>query len=1165
MRRVATIILICSMIVNLFSFELDACAESLPYVVNAYVLHENFEAYEDNAKPDMVVYESQGSVLVESIDENKFLSLKTSEGQTLTNAEKSLGTLEDKVLTISFRFRQNIAQSNDNLICGLYSDSKEIVGVYTRDGKIYCNEETNIMLASYEVDQWVNVSFKVDLIADKVNCNGNSYGITPDAAINKYKLGIKYAPGFSIDDIEIITEHEIKDLAISGNSIITLPDRDEKSYTYSASGLDTYDTKVELTDVEWSLLDSSENTLNSSDISLSVSEDNNAIITVKPAATIGKIKLKAQAAGGLSKILDINVASLIEQNSYIEGFRRIAGDNKGEHIYSYELKLFDQNGDLVANYGDCEWSLEGLYGFEVPSYITIDANGNITVSGETPHREFINVVASSSRGNFQIKKKVLVTDFASYVTDTYRYEAVKNHVDTVLKDAGDIYHGTPLISDLLNVYDDEPGRIILQNGEIISTSNFESQSSLLKTMWCLSEFENTDYYRDVSVDYAEHMVDNYRDTKYGQSLLSGGHLAIDMELQGVNPASSPDRFIHESKGINPYWEPLFSADPEFAADYMKGLVLGHLKYDKDPRLAADRHWYIQDHAIDLGLWYNRDSYSSKPGVPIYDNDACTFVSAYSDMFNQLAAFYSHVTSDEDTGNDGEREEILGWIDIIYDCIDNVGYDPITGEYTGMCYFTTTRNRNPFESTYENQTNVDQCAKWNLNQGTPDEIQWYDRPDYDEAQVAQGDRLYLNVIDGVQTGDSWLISHKAELAELQKQLDQNYGVGKYSVEQFFIEPYYMGGGPANFTLSTALSECFDAFDLNPDDSEAQALKLKISKKYVHSVCNSVNLLYDFDKNCWRKKMTFGLDISDWSYPHNGYYGDEGKKVGTKKLDADVLFYLCKTIALGYDILQSIPEEEYYDDHLKKNMSRNNFENMLDQLMDVAKDVAYDKYFIGDIGNPFKGEAAELDYSTPSTDVTLILSLINLYMISENSDYLDLACVVANNIVNAQYNEKEKVFMDENSVMTKVSNKNTHILLALEAVLLDDYDKYIVIAPDSLSSDAYMELYITTGNTNISFIDPPYKHYTVSIDNEAKPLEIEIEPSFTLFVGDRKQISYKILPFDASQNVFWDSTNRKVATVSDTGEIVAVGKGKTKVRCVSKSSPNIVSKEITVTVR
>ena len=1166
MKKTTTILLICTLLLNLFSIVITNAAESQPNIITAFIFRESFNEYEVNSQPDMEIYESQGSVLIEAIDDDKFLSLKTNEGLTFTSAEKSFNAIEDKVLRVSFEFKQDVVRSNDNLICGLYNDTTEVVGIYTRDGKIYCNEEANIILDSYQENEWVNVSFEVDLIENKVNCNGNSYDITPDSVINKYKLGVKYSPGFSIDDIELTTQQEIKDIIISGNGTTTIPSNGENSYKYSASGIDTNDFKTQLQNVEWSLLDSSQNALNSNDISLSINENNDAIITIKSTATTGRIILKAKVTEDLFQTLDIDVESIVKQNSYIDGSLRIAGDNTDEYIYSYELKLFDQNGDAVADYGDYVWSLDGEpYGFEVPEYITIDNKGNITVKGETPHREFIDVIVSSQLGNFEIRCKVLVTDILSYMNDTYRYNAVKNHVDTVLREATDIYHGTPLLSDFISVYDDQAGKFVLSNGEAISTSNFESQSSLLKTMECLSNIEHNSYYQDKSVEYAKYMIDNYRDPFHGKSLLSGGHLPIDMELQGINLAGY-DKYVHESKGINTFYKPLFSADPEFTSNYIKALVLSHSNYEVDPRMGADRHWYLERTNPKLDLWYDRSLYKTHPGLPIYNNAACTFTSAYSDLFNQLAAFYTHVATDGDDSNDGEKHEILGWIDIVYDTIDCVGYNPLTGEYTGLNAFTTTRNYNPFESTYDTQTNIEMCGKFNLNQGTPDEIQWYDRPDYNKSSfVAEGDRLYLNVIDGKQTGDSWSILYKAEIDKMQKQLDQTYGVGKYQAEQFFIEPYFLREGPANFSLSTALSECFDAFALDPDNTEAQALKVKISKKYVHAVYNAVNLLYDFDENCWRKMMTFGIDLTDWIYPHDGYYGDEGKRLGTKKLDAGAVFYLCKTLKLGYDILETIPEEEYYDEHLKKTMSRDRFKEMLSSILNVAKDIAKDKDFIGDIGNPFEGEAPDLDYTTPSTDGTLLLSMLNLYAISGNSDYLDLATVIGNNYVSAKYDDNHKLFMTKNSVMTTVSNRNTHILLALEAMLLDRYDEYITIAPDSLSNDAYMELNIITDNTGYSKKTPPSGYYAVAINNTAKPIEIEIEPSFSLFVGDRKQISYKILPFDASQTVLWDSTNRNVATVSDTGEIVAVGKGTTKVRCVSKSNLRLASKEITVTVK
>lgn len=71
------------------------------------------------------------------------------------------------------------------------------------------------------------------------------------------------------------------------------------------------------------------------------------------------------------------------------------------------------------------------------------------------------------------------------------------------------------------------------------------------------------------------------------------------------------------------------------------------------------------------------------------------------------------------------------------------------------------------------------------------------------------------------------------------------------------------------------------------------------------------------------------------------------------------------------------------------------------------------------------------------------------------------------------------------------------------------------------------------------------------------------NFSLKVDDSKQLAYKAEPQENDENLSWASSDTKVATVSETGEVKAVGEGTSTITATSDKSNKQASVTVTVT--
>ena len=1141
-KKLISLILTAVMMISL----IPVVAVAEEYSVETLLYSENFESYTVGTKPQMDVYESTSSIAVAAVGSTKALHIKNINGISNATVEKKIDRIEKKPVDVTVKFMQTQTGSSNNKVIELRDGDKGFA-VYANAGAFYMGEKK---LCDYPANKWQTVKLKIDFYKSLVDVYVNGSLVAEDVAIetvgaDKLVFSASQSPGFYIDDISVKSTQTVSEMYIDGNDTLVIPRNGENEYKFSAYCKDENGERITVSNIDWLYSPADYQ-------GITVAEtDGGVLIKVESAVSEGAITVTASLDGGAySKIKTVHLKKVAPTDIRIDGDSRIAGENGKTYRYGYEVAMNDQNGETVENYGDFTWSMNGLNGYTVPSYITLDSDsGIITVTAETPFREFIELKAVSNENpDVWQKKKVLVTDFDSLIYDNMRYDAVKTHIDNVMEYAKDPYDDTPLLTDVINLNAKAPGAVIIKTGEPIITSNISVQSTLMRSMVNLSNFENDDTYRQKVKDIYEYTMDISPE----HYLIEGGHMAVDLKTKSNNPNSQSTQGLHETKGGFTYWTPLFWVDYDRAEILIKALFSGHSGMEsggvsaKNMQLA--RHWYTGKSSITAEnadvFWSDTSLYDWDRRGAVLELDIVNFLITYGEMFALLAQYYEAAATQE------EKDEILAWADIIYSSLDQTGYDPLTGEYTGM--FNET-NGSKYKPDWSNI--YDTWGKYGRH--------WYDLSNKSSSMVP-GDRFLTNTVIGDRDirpvseggegfgpssdGKSWVNTHYDP--------DPYKGVNEENW-MYFLEPYMFtrenscitSVGPGLFLLCDAL----------PEDSP---LKNKIIEKYTNSIYNYLNLRYNWSTSHFDAKMSWGLDVTDWRYPHFGYYASEGSKINGKVPENALIQPLAMLVYEAVELAERTDLNETATNTYPDKKRKEQLMEQAEYIWSVLRNLCKVNFMLGDIGDPFNGIPADVNLATTSTSVDILQGVLRIYQLYNDESFLKLASNIANNIMATQYNAGTELF-GQGPILITTANRILPIFLELEAVLLDDYDRLIEADLYSLPAYYWDVEYITDHGvkTNGIFLE---QLGTIS-EPGVKQQMLLIEDPFTMKVGESRKITYSVLPYDAPTGVLWNVSDPEIADISTSGVITAHKSGTVDICCVSSSVKGLKSKTITVTVK
>ncbi|MBR1969499.1 MAG: Ig-like domain-containing protein [Clostridia bacterium] len=1138
-KRVLSLLL--SLTFLLTSFTIVPFAEE--DIIRATLYSENFERYNVGDKPDMEVYDSLGKIYVDTIGASKVLHIENVNGLSLSTVEKRIERIEEKTVCVSVSFMQTQSGSSGNTVLQLF-DGENKLTILAQNGAFYFND---IKLSDYVSNKWYKLTLVVNLQTSKFEIFINSSKVlenenTELTAISGIGFVAKESPGFYIDNILVDTEQVFSEISIDGVSSAVIPRNGDNTYTFSACIKDSSELAIPISDVSWTW-----EPRNYPNVEIT-EKDNKLIVNVSSQAQSGTLIVTASVLGGkYTKSKEITVESVSAEELEIIGEPRIAGSSKADYVYNYDVVMKDQNGDILNDFGEFVWSIWGLNGYEIPDSITVNSsNGDITVTSETPYREFIKLKATSVENNaVWAEKKILVTDLQSYVLDNYRYNAAKSHVDNALKYAKDPFDDSPLISDFIYVPALEPGSLPLKNGEKLISHNIGTMSSFLRSMINLSNFENDDSYRQRVYDIYKYNMDIATEPTY---LYEGGHMEVDLSIKRPNDYRMTDNlYIQETKGGTIYRSPMFEVDYDRAALLAKCCFVGHAGfYDTAARwnhLQISRHWGVKTQALtptSVEQWWNDTSlYDKNRKGAVIGVSECQFLVGYSEMFTLFAEYFKAARTPE------EKEQILKWGELLYSSLDQTGYDPLTGKYTGM-FNETNGSQHSWTKIY----NV-----WEV----------YGRHWYDEGKVVSaGDRLFSNVILGDRDlrpvseggegfgpssdGKSWVNTHYDS--------DPYKGVNEENW-MHFLEPYMF---TRENSCITSMGGLFDFIDVLDDNSE---LKTSIIEKYTNSIYNYLNLRYDSQNSQFKAMMSWGLDVTGWEYPHAGYYRNMGSSIFNSKMpEVELLVPLARLSREAITLAENTEEDIAATNTYPENKRKAQLEEQAEYIWSVLRSICKKSYQIGDIGDPFNNIPPELDFATTAYSTALVEGMMCLYQIYEHEDFLKMAQVIANNIASSRFSEAAGIFMSNDTLLAATGAIEVQTFLKLEALLLDDFDNLIEANSYGSQIQYWDPTYVVENGTEGDKL--PFAYLTVLTEPEVQQTALIIEEPFTMNVGESRKIEVTVLPYDAGTGVLWDVSNPEIADISTDGVIKAKRTGTVEIRCVSSSVKSLSSDTITITV-
>ncbi|MBX3179856.1 MAG: pectate lyase [Candidatus Hydrogenedentes bacterium] len=223
--------------------------------------------------------------------------------------------------------------------------------------------------------------------------------------------------------------------------------------------------------------------------------------------------------------------------------------------------------------------------------------------------------------------------------DDHRFEAVVTFADNVLAKGRDVYGEThtPLFVDGVHVETGEPVRWRFEDNAWI-VSNMASQQNLFRTLAGLSRLTGESRYEDAAREAIAHMFAHQRD-KAGL-LYWGGHQFVDLETN--TNVGNFDANCHEFKNHFPFYELMWSVDPEKTAEFIRALWNAHIL--DWSRLDMNRHGA---YGRSMGALWEHEFGAPEP---FFEGDGLTFINAGSDLI--YAGGMLHLL--------GEEEGALTW-------------------------------------------------------------------------------------------------------------------------------------------------------------------------------------------------------------------------------------------------------------------------------------------------------------------------------------------------------------------------------------------------------------------------------------------------------------------------------------------------------------------------
>ena len=1099
---------------------------------------------EDNADFEIIQYAG-----------SKKLSVNTAIDGVLAVASATVKSDIAGYVTISEEFIQKDVKNDGNVIMSFNNGANNLLSVETYEGDIVYKKKDGSYLSivdnylanmSYDIKVEMNFTAKNadvyvngECVLDAIDLRTTDYSTSSK---NAFIISTKYSPGFLIDDLKIYGGTVNENILIAGNTEVSIPQNGELEYLYKIENTDS--------EIRWYLKE------NVFGVGVAAGENNGEAILRVTSAVPSEctVILCAELADDPSVYARFAIKLFYQKAETI----LISGPSK--ITYSKELNEFKYAVQAVDSHGNPYIDQNIVTEIkardeEIPSSVTFDSESlTINTVGDVPKdKQFLMVSYLRNMPEIKCEKIITMEDFETYMADEYRMNVVKTASDTIIEKGTDNYRFTPLIPDFIEI--ETSGKAIatspssdrLTPNKDYVTSNLASQGNFMRTFEALTKLTGDEKYQRKVDDVYDYWLNNGM-SDYGVPYW-GGHMAINM-IDGT-PVYAPDNiYTSELKDFGPYYEPFYRLDPEKAEKIVSSTYALHIS-DWNT-LCFNRHGVFNEEH-DWNMWYTPEKYEYE-NVGLIVSPFIPFRSAGNDFIYAAMKCYEQL-------NDPSS---LTWaLRILQRYYDVEHIETRLGGYQ----FTTAYALDP-DKEYTDPTNdpmITHPGKQIKNPWLTLEPlgHWYDVSPWSQYRVeytgsSYGDRVFNQYADDLIEQGYFTEEEKYMIREA------NFSVGSYSLsERAFVE--------------TDFAETIK--ETNPEDSK------KILWDLLWATGTLIEKAYNSYNNSFKRIVYDGRTLNGFKVNRNGYNSTKGVVMTSSEPDPDfyaaaIKIYLAtkdiaregytrqiagKDMSVYTDIdKQTLLDAGYVrtaDGGYEKTFTPEELEEQRSRIWKCIQNIAK-AYGYGNLGNIETGEDMNLNYYTIKDKPIDIMAFVWLYEATGEVKYLDMARVIAGNMIENYFYNGYFVESKDNRYATIGFEMGGYgySLLLLEAAIRGEFEQY-------------PEFYNATGNFDCNFVDPVTGAYTTSNSafrnkKATKVLTTKIivdNDNISLKSGENKKLLVTVEPDDASnKTINWNNLNSKVARIDpETKIIYAISPGTTVLYGISDDKKSKINITVTVT--
>lgn len=1130
-KRIISVILTASLFLLSFT--------SITFADGEAGFSENFTSMEAGSTPtEFDVLSGSGTISVKERESNKYVEIENdNDGSYVTLSrtfEELLGTV-----TAQTDFRQSGVKSDGNVIMQLLNGSTLVCSVETSGGNIIYkgSTEDTVIKSNYSVDTQYRIHLEVNLDTGNVEIylgdtlvKSDAKVLASSAKLNTFRAYSFMSPGFELDNISVSKSSVITSASLDGADTQSIPPSGESAvYEYSAAAT-TAEGIVQNASFDFAIEGGAP-----AGVSIQAVDGETVKITVADTATPDtEYKLVATLSTNASvkaeKTITLKEAVYDEIKIEGKGSISLALTKKGE-TFQYTAKVLDEFGNEMAGKA-VDWSISG----EGASYVSIDQTGKLAVINPSDVSSQIELKASL-RGDstkFAIRK-IMLTDVRTYLSDETRRNVLKEYMDTALEYGKDIYNGSPRIADGIN-RDGEAIKWRVQSGDEVPLADMGNEWELLRTMIAYSETGGDPFYKERAEELYKYTMENDIEPTSGL-VYWGSHKAIDLRTgRRTGDASTGIGIFHEIELKDMYLTPFYETDEEKTAKMVRDIWMGHVTDWSN--LMFNRHGnYNQSHNKALtwddlsqydDLYYEKDAF-------VRDYDGCTFLIAASEYISAAVELY------ERTGD----EKALIWAKRMADRYANLA-DKKTGIMPSL-----------YATPYGDSRITDEDGNLSTNI-RPKYVDYLATCPYSLQTANYGDRVYVQfaedmaakgLLDGIEVTDHIDLPTGSEENEKIADLIRNDGA-----KALILEMYYNRYWPSAYGNSIfAIAELCETLGLEGGDGTGDKnAGFPLFAKWMHGYKSYIDLAYEGNS---RIGVSFacGIKLDKYVTAVPGYTSAKGSMLDSESIGLGTIVPAVEMIFIldRFDDSVSVYEEA------GNPAATVTVGDVKKTLWDFINSMA-DYYGIGYLGEPTEGINPEPDFHTSCSDENALNAIIEIYRNTGTTDYLELARIIANNIVETNYDGG--LFAPSSQYGTWTTSHAAAVIMKLDAVINDVWSDALDF---SFASYVYHQAYYINEHGKI----PVEQHETRHTEsyNSVKPRKIKVDKTaIAMNIGDVQNVNVTVLPDDAdSRSYYWEISDESIIKIDADNNIYAVGRGEVTVRAVVEDTA-IESEDIHIIV-